>query len=116
VRQDCEPLNKMTLFLPLHVKVSHISSVSALLLFFHFLSLSLYLYLSLSVWPVSVSSVVQKVTVGQVFSPVLFPLSESLHQCPAIIFVPLLRLPEVQTGEAWGPSTKTTCFRMSESI
>jgi len=33
-----------------------------------------------------------------------FPLSVSFHQCPTLIFIYMLLLPERQMGEAWGPS------------
>jgi hypothetical protein len=49
--------------------------------------------------PVSVSFVVDKVALGQVFL-----VSVSFHHCSILIFIYVLLLPEGQTSEAWGPS------------
>jgi len=44
------------------------------------------------------------------------PLSVSLHQCPTLIFIYMLLLPEGQTGETWKPSKKECSLRNREAL
>jgi hypothetical protein len=38
------------------------------------------------------------------------PLSLSFHKCSILVFLYTLLLPEGQTGEAWEPAKKQSCF------